>query len=160
MKKLKRYILAGVGVVLVALGYLQTSKIEIQLNLHSGMLRTRRTAFGIQTWVSEPRLNALSQEAQREASGVEWLTVSIRSINRQPCREDYRTLISSVRNICELYGDNGEAKEFSRSVLDELNQNRSLSSTTRHVLRLQASIAHTGESLTDAWKNTTQDPKL
>jgi hypothetical protein len=154
-----RYMLAAIGTVLICLGYLSTSKVDIQLNVHSGELRKRYTAFGLQTHIAHPWANALSRVAASDGAGYDWLTVSTRSYSRQPCKEDWKTLITCVRNICDGSGNQEESKEFARSVLEELNGTRSLSQTTRHVLRvLELPLSdNTRPSLMEAWKITAQD---
>lgn len=160
MKNSHRCILSAVSLVLFSAGYLWTSTVEVQLNVNSGELRKRYTAFGVQTHVSDSTANGLSRAAKSDGSGGEWLTVSERSYYGQSCREDYRNLISCVSALHEASADKGESEKFARCVIQELNISRSLSGTTRHVERASEvfTASNSQHSILECWQSTTQDP--
>jgi hypothetical protein len=144
MKKVRPYAFAAIALALILVGYLLTWTLEIQLNVHSGELRKRHTAFGIRTSITDPLPNALSRAADRDGAGYDWLTVSTRSHNRQPCREDWRSFLSCAAEIIRVASGKEESKEFARAILDDLDESRSLSGSTRHTVRVAKALPTDG----------------
>jgi len=124
-------VLAAVALAIFAAGLVYSHTVEVQLNVKSGELRNRYTAFGVQAHVSRPRANALSLAAKQDGLEGDWLTVSTRSHYRSPCREDYRSLIPQFTR--DRLPDQKASGELARSALQELDERRSISSTTNHV---------------------------
>lgn len=170
MKRVHKYLLSGYVVILftVLVGIFRTGKSSKQLDVLSGKLRTQQTCFGgFPFYTSRSKENALSSAARTNAESVDWLTIDSDSyyIGNTCGRRDYRTLFSVFNAVDLQVVDPNVRQEFARLVLKELKENRSVSFTTRHLLKFveELQIRRTKESpeavLIDVWKSTTASPQ-
>ncbi len=158
MKMTHRCISVSIGIALVCAGFFLTSAEDTQVNVYSGESRTRHSAFGVQTHVSDPNANVLSRTAARSGVGHDWLTLSTVG-----CKLDWRNLISCIPAINKAAENERDAVEFARSVLNELDQSRSISGTTRHVVKACLKVyadKRTTAPILDCWETTTSNLAL
>lgn len=165
MKISHRFFNTVVGIVLFCAAFLHTFKEDVQIDPYSGMLRGRYYAFGILIYVSGPRANGLSRAARRDKAGGDWIPVATKDL-RSRGHPDYEALILRVSQICRMTTNLAEHQEFARVVLDDLNERRSIRTTTGHVMRVYRNVSvYRGPSsiefrpsLLDLWRTTMQEP--
>jgi hypothetical protein len=166
MKRAHKYLLSGLIVILfvVLVGIFRTGRASKQLDVHSGKLRIQHTCFGgFPIYTSKSKENSLSSAARMDGGTVDWLTIDSDGyyIYNSCGRRDYRTLFSVFYAINLQVAEPGVRQEFARSILKELEETRSVSFVTRHLLKLLDELVarKTEESpdavLIEVWGSTT-----
>jgi hypothetical protein len=166
MKRAHKYLLSGLIIFLIVAlaGIWGTGRVSKQLDVISGKLRIQHTCFGkFPIYTSNSKENSLSSAARVNDETVDWLTIDSDGyyIYNSCGRRDYRTLFSVFYAINLQVVDPNVRQEFARSVLRELKETRSVSLTTRHLLKLleelrKRKIEESPEAfLVEIWESTT-----